>query len=211
MSWTIDKTILDEKLLKRFNEALTKAAKHAIMFSALSDQGQNYSRGDSYPANFVSNRMLKISSYDLVEGARRDSEPDKDAFYFPAERLPIKRLPEYMGEAKIELEGSSYATTLAAGVASFLLSCGQFACYEDRNGSDQQDQQPDKVKEKLKKFKDQLKTQFFAEKMCSHDEPWPLEKKVKPWLPFERRDWDKNSISKQDKMTALREILMLGD
>jgi hypothetical protein len=198
MSWTIDSKKLESERVNKFEKAIDKAGKKALMFCALSDTGKGAKY--SYPANFKP--TFKISSYSMDGGVRKDSEHHRDAMYFPAEQLVIKKLAEYFDENELKpLEGSSYATALAAGIASFVLQCVQFAYHPGTQTAEQ----PKVVTDKLYDFKRREMGRLFEGSMADQTEKDKI--LVQPWRTFEDGNWKGAQESDKKKLEKLKDRL----
>jgi hypothetical protein len=197
MSWTIDEEKLSDRI-SDFETAIDKAAGTALILCALSDTGR--AAKVSYPADFEN--TSKISSYSMNKGPRKDSEYHHGALYFPAEQLDVLQLPEYFDEKDpMPLEGSSYATALAAGIASFVLQCVQFAYHPDTPTAEQ----PEVVTKKLHDYKRRELRHLFRGRMRDPNEK---EKNlVQPWRLFDNGNWKGVQETDRKKLARLRDIL----
>jgi Subtilase family len=79
----------------------------------------------AYPAAYHTQETISISACNNVHTLLPQSD-DRALYYFPGENVQATSL-SYSDFPKVEVTGSSVATALAAGVASLVLSCRNFA------------------------------------------------------------------------------------
>jgi hypothetical protein len=203
MSWTINESAMPQRLRYEFEDAIEKAA--ALTFCSLSDEGRIHNPGTSYPAGFK--KSFKISSFSPLHRESNDSEHHTEAFYFPADDLDVRPLPEYFGHSMDGqgqvFKGSSYATALAAGIAAFILQCIQFAYHPGTPSLPNMDQ-PELIKDIIFDYK-RVKMERMFISMCDQGES---KRFVKPWNAF-KQDWSFSTEADkvEAKLNMLRTIL----
>jgi hypothetical protein len=194
MSWGIGEDALARQETQAeqgaFREAVMFASRTALVFAALSND-PDLQNGRYVPANFPN--CFKISSYLLSTERKIESEHYNDAFYFPAEGLELKNVPDYFTDSDTRISGTSYATALAAGTAALLLVCVKLA-YADQNKAG--------LQAKLREYKrPEGKIRSIFTQMMRLSDKREHDNLVAPYEFFRGDRWDLGtSREKQDRL-----------
>lgn len=202
MSWTITQDALDAqgpRLWKALKDAVSTVQKTALVFCSMSDEGRLADADNIYPANY--DGTFQIASYS-AEGEPQGHH-DPPVWYFPSEGMKVDELAKYFRESDTTYRGSSYATALAAGLASFVLYSIQLA-YHPRKELPDSAAQPEEILLKIEAYKGQGMKKLF-ENLCERGDP----RFVKPWLfgTGTTAAWSSVTQSDRHKLDELKFIL----
>jgi Subtilase family len=125
MSWTVERTDMNAKVIAEFEKAIELAAKEGIlMFCAATDQGAYKDR--SYPAASSTKKLFKIGAAEASGTALKWlGEQRAVDFIFPGHQVVKERPGDVPVDKYTSLTGSSVATALATGLAAVILYCVQ--------------------------------------------------------------------------------------
>jgi hypothetical protein len=188
MSWSLDTKKLSHQAEQQFSQLIKETSLSSLMFCSTHDQGKFHDA--STPANLDS--TISITSYDAGPTNANFAEKQDHTFYFPAERIPLGFLPGYLKHNSdlVELStGSSYATALAVGFASFVLKCVQIAYYTPDNLPE--------VDAQLKVFKDHAVMTRVFQHCCVQDK----KQYVLPWKLVDRDLFNDEESAKKNRDT----------
>lgn len=116
------------------SRALQEAVADAISAGILvlgSTTGEGYVDEEAWPANFES--VLSIGAAKLTGKETEESITDNAKYMFPGKDILVST--SFLGSQPLETEvsGTSFATAIAAGVASLILACRRLALSTERD------------------------------------------------------------------------------